>query len=279
MSSIRRFSVISSAVEGAGQPTVAQHGGPVGDVDDLVEAVAHQQDGLAAAGEAVERAHQPRHLGPGQRGRGLVEHQDAGVLTLLVLHGPHDGHHGPFGRAQGVHRRVRRHRDVVAVEQGLGVGGAGRDLGSTRPRWSRSRCRWRCCRPPTRPGTPPRSGARSAGPGPWPSRAWSGRWPWWCRPTSIVPAGVAVVHAGQDLDEGGLARSVAAQQARGSARGPRRRRRRSAPGCRGRSWTGGRCAGPAPVGARRARPHRMADLSRPGWSRQAGEPGECPRRS
>ena len=47
--------------------------------------------------------------------------------------------------------------------------------------------------------------------------------------TSMVPPGSACVHAGHDLDEGGLARPVAARRGRGSGPGGRRtRRRRSA---------------------------------------------------
>ena len=109
------------ADQGAGQASVAQHRGLGGGVDHLVQPVAHEQDGLTGRREPVQGPHQTHHLGPGQRRRRLVEDEDPGVLTLLVLQGPGDGHHGPLGRSQRADQRLGTHVDLEAVEQGLGL--------------------------------------------------------------------------------------------------------------------------------------------------------------
>ncbi len=59
-----------------------------------------------ASAKRVQRAHEAHDLGPGQRRRGLVEHEHARVLAFLVLQGPHDGHHGLLGGRSARTERV-----------------------------------------------------------------------------------------------------------------------------------------------------------------------------
>jgi hypothetical protein len=210
MNSISRLFGDLVSHQGAGQATVAQHRRLGGGIDHLVEPVAHEQDRLTGRREPVQGAHQPHHLGPRQRGGRLVEDEHSGVLPLLVLQGPGDGHHGPLGRPQRADQGLGAHVDLEPVEQRLG-------LATQRP-------------PPDRPDRAlvvkpwpmtmfsatdrggehsPGSGARSAvrAPWPWPDVVWSAATV--VSPTVIVPAGITVVHAGQDLDEGRLPRPVA----------------------------------------------------------------------
>ena len=60
---------------------VAQHGGPLGDVEHLVEAVRDVEDADVAGGHCADDRHQLLHLLLGQPGGGLVEHQQTGRMS------------------------------------------------------------------------------------------------------------------------------------------------------------------------------------------------------
>jgi hypothetical protein len=58
------------------QLPVTQHGDPVGDAEDLSQAVRHVDDGNAPVSQRANEGQQPVHVVLGQRGRRFVERQD-----------------------------------------------------------------------------------------------------------------------------------------------------------------------------------------------------------
>ena len=108
-----RSAVVRSAIgSGDDVPPVAQDGGPVAQLEDLVEAVAHEEDGDAAvAGAADDREEALDLVGRERRGR-LVEDEDPGVegerlgdLDELLV-----------GHRQAAHRRGHVEPDVQLLE-------------------------------------------------------------------------------------------------------------------------------------------------------------------
>ena len=104
-------------VQGLDALTVAQDGHPVGEGQDLLQAVGNVDAGDATSLEPAQDAHQQLGLRLGERRRRLVEEQDAGVLGQglddlheLLLADPEVG--------DGV-RRIEV--DVVVLEQALGL--------------------------------------------------------------------------------------------------------------------------------------------------------------
>ena len=100
--------------------TVAEHRDRVGDLHDLLEPVSHEHDGNTLLGIASQRLEQHGHLRGGQTGRRLVQHQDAGLVTLHVQ-GPGDGHHGLRRWTEGSQVVIRVRVDAVPIQDLTGL--------------------------------------------------------------------------------------------------------------------------------------------------------------
>ena len=103
-------------------PAVAQHGDAVGDRQHLVQAVADVEDRLAGAGVATQAVEQVLDLLGRQRGGRLVEHQHAAGGVVAVLDRADDRDPGAVGGTQRAEHRRGRGVDPEQLEQ---VGGPG----------------------------------------------------------------------------------------------------------------------------------------------------------
>src|SRR4030095_6387303 len=65
--------------------TVAEDGDPLREAEPLVQPVADEEHALSRSGVAAQRAQQQLDVGVRQRGRRLVEDEDAAVPALLIL--------------------------------------------------------------------------------------------------------------------------------------------------------------------------------------------------
>jgi len=97
-------------------PAVAKYGRPVGQGEDLVQAMAHEQDRNAPLAQPADDREQAIDLVGRQRGRRLVEDQQAGLdrqrlgdLDQLLV-----------GHRQAPHRCADIEPDVELLEQSLG---------------------------------------------------------------------------------------------------------------------------------------------------------------
>ena len=100
--------------------TVAEHRDRVGDLHDLLEPVSHEHDGNTLLCIASQRLEQHGHLRGGQAGRRLVQHQDAGLVTLHVQC-PGDGHHGLRRWTEGSQVVIRVRVDAVPIQDLSGL--------------------------------------------------------------------------------------------------------------------------------------------------------------
>ena len=102
-----------AAVDGCHGPTRSQHGDPVGDLFDLVHAVRDEDHAAAFGGVAAHDGEQPVTGGDVQRRGGFVEDQDPGVTHQRPGHPAHL----PHAQWQKFHRRVeRRHLSQQLLE-------------------------------------------------------------------------------------------------------------------------------------------------------------------
>ena len=90
---------------GADLAAVAQDSDPLGDLEHLVQAVGYVEDAHAALAHAADRVEERVHLGLGQRGGRLVEHQQAGA-GLPLPQGPGDRDAGAFRGGEVADRRA-----------------------------------------------------------------------------------------------------------------------------------------------------------------------------
>ena len=105
-------------VQRAHRLAVAHDRRPVGDLEDLVEAVADVDDGDAGGLEFADDGEEFLDLLPGERGAGLVHHDDPRPLG----EGLGDLDHLLLGDGQRADRRFGIDADADAVEEGQGVG-------------------------------------------------------------------------------------------------------------------------------------------------------------
>ena len=92
---------------------VAQHGHAIAEAEDLRDPMRHVKDRDAAVAQVVQHAEQVVGLGGRQRGRGLVEHEDAAIER----EGSRDLHELAVRGGQPFHRRLRGERQMQAREQ------------------------------------------------------------------------------------------------------------------------------------------------------------------
>ena len=83
--------------------SVAEHRDPVGDAENLVEAMRDIDDPDAACPEPPQRREQPLDVGIGKCRRRLVEHKDVGLHRQR----PADGDQRAFGGGEGGDAGVR----------------------------------------------------------------------------------------------------------------------------------------------------------------------------
>ena len=235
-------------------PAVSEDCRPVAQVEDLVEAVTHEQDRHAAVAKPTDDREQAVDLVGGQRRGRLVEDEDSRLdgqrlrnLDQLLV-----------GHREATDRRVRRRTARPVRGRALPPPGASRPSRSIP---SRPDGAW----PMKTFSATVRSGNRR---GSWwttaipRERAWAG--PWICvgSPSSMDRPAVGLMNAGEDLDEGALARRRSHRPARGSRRAGDRARRRRAPAWRRSAWRSraARCgaarrtAGDTVTGATSSRP-------------------------
>ena len=81
---------------GSGNDAVAQHGDAVADLEDLLQPVRDVDEADALPGEPANDLEQLLELRPAEHGRGFVEYDDAG----MAREGAGDLHHLPLGDAQ-----------------------------------------------------------------------------------------------------------------------------------------------------------------------------------
>ena len=204
-----RLGLLRSSVR-AGQHdlAVAHDGHPVGDLEDLVQAVGHVDHADAGLGEAAHHPVQLLDLRVRERGARLVEHEQARVRR------PGRGRSSPCagrrrsGCRPGPRGRCPRRRAGRAPRAPWPAGRAGRarrpgaSSGSPGPA--------RRSRPPSAWGRRRAPGART------PARArWRGAGLWIWRGLAVDQhlARVGLGRPGQDLDQGALAGAVLADQA------------------------------------------------------------------
>ena len=82
---------------------IAQHRHAVGEVEHFVEHVAHEQHPGTQFGDTTHLAEQGIDFAAIERGRRLVEHQQAGAIGVPVLKGTHDGHRSTLSCRQAGH--------------------------------------------------------------------------------------------------------------------------------------------------------------------------------
>ena len=99
---------------------VAERDDPVGQVDDLVEAVRDEDDAGAALGDAADRAEELGDLLAVQRGGGLVENEDV-VRAGPAVERAGDGDDGPLGGGQARDRDAHVEVGVELRDQLLRV--------------------------------------------------------------------------------------------------------------------------------------------------------------
>jgi hypothetical protein len=97
---------------------VAQHRHAVRHAVDLLHAVAHEHHRHAAGAQLGHNLEQPVDLARGQRGGGLVHDQDASLHRQRARH----FHQLLLRAAQPAERRARRARQAHGLEQALGLG-------------------------------------------------------------------------------------------------------------------------------------------------------------
>ena len=102
-------SVLAQGVGAAGLDLhpVAQDRHPVGERPHLLEPVGHEDHAGPLGGDRAHRREQPLDAVARQVGRRLVEHQHAAVDALQPVEGPHDGEERPLDLAQRPHLGVR----------------------------------------------------------------------------------------------------------------------------------------------------------------------------
>ena len=84
ISSTRQSWSSSSTIHGGDPPAVAQHGDGSAIAEDLVEVMRDEHDADAALAQAADHAEEVFDVVGGQRGGGLVEHEDLGGAALVV---------------------------------------------------------------------------------------------------------------------------------------------------------------------------------------------------
>jgi hypothetical protein len=95
----------------ADQRAIAQHGHPVGELEDLGQLVADIDNGDAALAQAPDDRHQPLDVGIGQGSGGFVHDDDPGVLAQRLG----DLHPLPIGDRQGADLGI--HVEVGTIER------------------------------------------------------------------------------------------------------------------------------------------------------------------
>ena len=92
---------VDLALDGVHDPAVVHDADPVGQVEDVVDVVADEEDADALVLELADQVADLRRLGRAERGRRLVHDQDAGVEVDRAR----DGHGLALPAGQGLHRR------------------------------------------------------------------------------------------------------------------------------------------------------------------------------
>ena len=96
----------SSGETSATTAAVAEHDHPVGQREDLIEVVGHQQDARPGVAALTDHALHPQRLGDAERRRGLVEQQQPRVAHER----PTERHELALTARQAAHRPVQRQR-------------------------------------------------------------------------------------------------------------------------------------------------------------------------
>ena len=92
---------------------IAHHGAPVGDGDDLVEAMGDVEDRDAGLLQAFDHREEARHLALLQRSRRLVENEHARIARER----PRDGDRLALGEGQLIHPLIEIERQIEPVER------------------------------------------------------------------------------------------------------------------------------------------------------------------
>ena len=207
---------------GALKPAVSQHGDVVGHGADLGQVVGHEQDGGALRGHLADQLIEACGLVLRQEDRGLVEHEHAagaargpvlvrggGVPAAQLIRRAHDRHHGPFGAGQRGH---------LAVGLEVHVEGSQRPPGGLALASPADQRRGRGAEGADREvvehaqlGKQPEVLMHEREPQLTPLARGQGK-PHRLAVNVQLPARIGGVVAGEDLDEGGLARAVLAEQ-------------------------------------------------------------------